>query len=177
MIRAALARRVVHIAVGGGAFLLPLLAWQTSLCICMAAALFNLFVLSRRPWLARADGRGAVGLTAYPLVIALLLLLFRDDYAPVQAAWVAMAVGDGLAPLLAVRGTEWAWNTRKSWVGSGAAFCVCALVLLALLPPPLALAAAAAGCIAESLPLPWDDNLSVPLAAASALCVVRWSCA
>jgi uncharacterized protein (TIGR00297 family) len=138
----------------------------------LVAALFNGAVLARWKSLARPDGSGAIGLAAYPLTLTVLVLLFREDFVPVQVAWIAMAVGDGLAPVLRARGPAWGWNERKSLLGSAAAFAVAGMAMLAVAPWPVALAAAIVACIAESLPLDLDDNVAVPLAAAAACSAV-----
>lgn len=171
--RGPLLRRCLHVALGGGAFLLPLVSWQVSLVACTVGAAFNALVLPRMKWVPREDGAGTLGLVLYPLVLALLLVFFRSDFVPVQAAWICMAVGDGLAPLLAVQAVPWPWNRRKSVVGSVCAYAMSGLVLMAVLPWPLALCAALAGCLVESLPLRVDDNLLVPLASALAVCFMR----
>ena len=80
-------------------------------------------------------------------------------------------------PAASIVGTRWGGGmaggggTRKSWVGSAAAWAAAAAVLMSLrLPMQAALAGAFAAAAAERIPRPFDDNLVV----APAVAVVTW---
>ena len=175
-------RRLVHTGLGAGAFLLPVLGWEVVGALALAAIPFNLWLLRDVPLLCRlqrAGGSGNRALVFYPLAVLILVLAFRDDHAPIQAGWLALAVGDGLAPVLSnvmVR-MPWPWNRRKSAAGAVAAFALATLAMMPLMPWPVAAAAGCAGLAAESLPAPIEDNLSVPAASSLAawLVMVAWT--
>ncbi len=163
---AALARRCVHTALAGGAFLLPLIAWWVAAGALVLAALFNAAVLAPRGWLARRDGPGTRGLVLYPLVLALLTLVFQERCFTVQCAWFALAVGDGLAPLFRHGGLSWPWRRDKEIGASVLAYALAILLMLSVVAWPVALAAGVSGMLAETAPPALDDNLTVPVAAA-----------
>ena len=170
------ARRLVHVGLGGLAWFLPLVSWKVAAIVFLLGTLANAFLLPRlpafrllmRPSSPEGDPGGLRGLVLYPLVLLGLTLLFRDREEPVIAAWLAMALGDGLAPLLAhaFGGPAWPWNARKRILPSCLAFGVSVLAMVTLLPPATALWAGTLGLLGESLPGPVDDNLTVPLLAA-----------
>ncbi len=164
----------MHVALGSGAWMLPVLGWPAVAGLCAFGLLFNLFLLHRLPWTRElqrpGDGGGRSGLVLYPLVLLALVLVFRTDHAPVQAGWVALALGDGLAPLAGtlLPGPKWPWNRSKSVAGTAAAFTVAWAALSTLICPWEAAVCMAAGALADSAPGVVDDNLSIPVAAATA---------
>ncbi len=116
------------------------------------------------------------------LVLAALLTLYIVPQKQVAIAALSfMVVGDTAAALV---GRRWG-RTRffgKSLEGSGAAFiaCVIAGAIILYLPPPaehalpaltwpIVLAGAFFATVFEALPIPLDDNFSVPLAAGIAM--------
>lgn len=156
---------------------------------CLVAFLFNWLVLPRltKRQLERDHelARGySLGILLYPAVLFLLSLVFFNVQVFLVVAWSAMAFGDGLAGLVgsSVGGPKLAWNRDKSWAGF-AAFAILGTALtfgwLYLLPqatlldgtPQRWLVAVASGCLAaawvETLPGTVDDNLVVPITAAS----------
>ncbi|MCU0241177.1 MAG: DUF92 domain-containing protein [Vicinamibacteria bacterium] len=178
-----IARKAVHIGMGGFAFALHHLTWQQACACALAAFLFNRFVLSRiggrHLWRGVDRERGyPFGILVYPLAIAALILAFRHDLSLVAAVWSMIAFGDGLASLAGQLwgGPRLPWNPAKSWTGF-AAFVVCGSLgaiatmgyvrglELATWPALLALTVPLALCCAlvESLPTTLDDNLTVPL--------------
>jgi uncharacterized protein (TIGR00297 family) len=184
-------RKLLHVAVGGFAFLLRVLSWPQAALMATAAFVHNWLVLprigGRGLWRAEEHGAGyARGMLLYPLSVLGLILWFRADLWMAAAAWGILAFGDGLASLAgqALGGPRLPWNPRKGWAGS-LAFVVFGTVGAALLTAwtlrlPLASAASpwilglmlplALFCAAvESLDTTLDDNLTVPLAAAVAL--------
>jgi uncharacterized protein (TIGR00297 family) len=184
-------RKLLHMAVGGFAFLLRFLTWPQAALMAVLAFLHNWLVLPRigGKGLWREDEHGAGyarGILIYPAAVLGLVLWFREDLWMAAAAWGVLAFGDGMASLLgqALGGPRLPWNPRKGWAGS-VAFVVFGTIGASLLtawtlrlPPgsmfsprilglmlPLALFCA----LVESLPTTLDDNLTVPLAAALAL--------
>lgn len=125
------------------------------------------------------------GKIAYAAMVLVLLLLFRGRLFVAAGAWAVMAFGDGAATLAGRRwgGAPVPWNRKKTLAGSLAFVLAGALACAALLKwvnYPLGdftvafclmagLLAAGAGALVESLPLPVDDNVSVPVTAAAVL--------
>ena len=191
-----LKRKLVHVGVGGFAFLLRFLTWPQAALMALAALLFNWQVLPRiggkRLWRGSDQERGyARGILLYPASVLALILFFHsdEDLWKVAAVWGVLAFGDGMATLLgqAVGGPRLPWNRDKGWVGFLAFLVFGTLgagVLMAWtlrLPVasaldgrvlaivlPLALVCA----LAESVPTTLDDNLTVPLVGAAFIALV-----
>jgi uncharacterized protein (TIGR00297 family) len=186
-----LKRKVVHMAVGGFAFLLRWLTWPQAALMALSALLFNWRVLpllgGRALWRDGERGSGyALGILLYPASVLCLVLLFREQLWMAAAIWAVLAWGDGMASLVGqgVRGPALPWNPRKGWAGTlafvvfgaaGAAVLIGWTLRLPvsswgsahilLLAVPLALFCA----LVESLPTTLDDNVTVPLAGAVVL--------
>lgn len=180
-----LRRKLLHVAVGGFAFLLRFLTWPQAAVMAVAAFLFNWQVLprvgGRELWRGGDRARGySLGMLLYPLSVLALILAFGADLWKAAAVWGVLAFGDGAASLLgqAFGGPRLSWNPRKGWVGflsfvlfgaTGAAILTAWTlrepVSLALSPPVLGLALAIAllGALVETIPTTLDDNLTVPL--------------
>jgi uncharacterized protein (TIGR00297 family) len=185
------ARKLVHVAVGGFAFLLRFLTWRQAAVMAASAFAFNLYLLprigGRGLWRATERQRGfPIGILLYPVAVLALVLVFRHELWIAAAVWGILAFGDGMATVvgMAVGGPRLPWNPAKGWAGS-LAFVLCgtlgASVLLAwtlrlpiasavsprilVLTLPLAVLCA----LVESAPTTLDDNLTVPLAGAIAL--------
>ncbi|RMF73785.1 MAG: DUF92 domain-containing protein [Acidobacteria bacterium] len=186
------ARRAVHIGMGAFAFALHWLSWPTAAACAGLALLHNAFVLPRygRRGLFRGAARER-GLDAaivfYPASVLLLILALRERLDLVAAAWMFMAVGDGLAGLvgqaLGARSGALPWNPRKSWAGTaafviaGVPASVAALWFVSGTAPTMQEAVAClvtgiAVAVLESLESGIDDNLLVPLAAGGLLWVL-----
>ncbi len=187
-------RQLLHIAMGVFALLLRYIAWWEGVILAGAAIAFNLFALPRIAGrhLYR-DGESArrytSGIILYPVSIALLLYMFPDRRDIVAGAWGVLAFGDGMATIVGrhVGGPRIPWNRDKSFAGSAAlvlfggaagAF-LCWWCRPVIVPPPYAwftfgapFAAALAAAAVETIPIKLDDNVSVPIAAAS---VLWWS--
>jgi dolichol kinase len=168
MKRAELLRRAVHVAIGLGAYLVPVVGVGTALALAIAAVPANALLLPRLPGLRsviRDDGSGTRAIWLYPLSCAVLLATFHETPRFAQAGWLALGLGDGLAPFVAmlVRGPAWPWNPRKRILVSAFAGLIAGAAVLPLLPVPAALAVALAGTLADGLPL--EDNLTWPLMA------------
>ena len=184
-------RKLVHIAVGGFAFLLRDLTWPQAVALAGGAFLFNLLLLPRiggkRMWREHEHGRGyPLGILLYPLAVLALILVFRDRLELAAALWGILAFGDGMASLVgqALGGPRLPWNPRKGWAGFLAFVFFGALGASVLmgwtlwLPPSawasswilgLTIPVAVFSGLVESLPTTLDDNLTVPLAGAVAL--------
>lgn len=180
-----LARKLVHIGVGGLAFAVAPLGLRGAVACAVAAIFHNAVLLprygGRRLWRDAESARGhSLGIVLYPVAVLLLLLLFHRRLEVAAAAWGLLAFGDGTASLVGMtlgRGNPLPWNPRKSWAGTlaftlfGGAFA--ALLLLWTAPgryePGFAVAigfaAATLAALVESLPVGLDDNLGVPLLA------------
>jgi uncharacterized protein (TIGR00297 family) len=184
-------RKLVHIAVGGFAFLLRYLTWPQAVAMAAAAFAFNLYLLprigGRGLWRVPDERRGfPIGILLYPLAVLVLVLVFRNELWMAAAVWGILAFGDGMATLvgLAAGGPRLPWNEEKGWAGT-LAFFVCGAVAASILAAwtlrlplasafgarilvlavPLALLCA----VVESAPTTLDDNLTVPLTGALAL--------
>jgi uncharacterized protein (TIGR00297 family) len=184
--RVELARKGVHVAMGGFAALLRWLDWKQAAAAALLALAFNLFVLPRAGGghlLREGDlKRGyPIGILLYPVVVLLLILAFRDRLALAAAGWAYLAFGDAAATLAGTTlgRAKLPWNERKSWVGLLAYVVVGgagAILLYGFVsrraPAPYEIGAlvfaAVAGAAVESLPSELDDNLVAPLVAAAA---------
>ena len=173
-------RRWIHFGFGLCILLLPWLQRWGGVAVAAAAVLYNALLapgLGLDRAYRRKGERWLSGLTSYPLAVLLLLLLTPLEVA--AGAWAVLATLDPVAATVGSRcprpGVP--FNRRKSLTGTLAG-CVagtlgCALALTYMGVEGVwgpALCAAAAGALAESLPLPFDDNL--PVAAASALALL-----
>jgi uncharacterized protein (TIGR00297 family) len=178
-----LARKLVHMAVGGIAFAVRPLGPLGAVACAAAAVVHNAFLFplygGRKLWRAGETSSGyALGIVLYPVTVLLLLLLYWNRLEVAAAVWGILAFGDGMAgiagPALG-RSNPLPWNPRKSWAGS-LAFLLFggagAFALLQWTAPgryetgfALAVAAAVAAfaAVLESLPQGLDDNFGVPL--------------
>lgn len=166
-------RRLVHLTMGLPALGMPWLSWQALLAAALLGAVVNTQILpharATRRWFR--DGETWGGIAFYPLVVASLLLVFRERTFIVAGAWLAMAFGDSAAAAFGRRFpiTKWRWNAAKS-VGGSAAFLLMAFAGLLLarwrhdgfteVGLGVLAAAAAAAALVESLPARLDDNLT-----------------
>src|SRR5215510_8449969 len=119
-----LKRKVVHVAVGGFAFLLRYMEWPHAVAMAAGAFLHNWLLLPRYGgkalWREEEQARGyARGILLYPLAVLALVLFFHDDLWMAAALWGILAFGDGMASLVgqAVGGPRLPWNERKGWAG------------------------------------------------------------
>jgi uncharacterized protein (TIGR00297 family) len=194
-----LARKLVHMGVGGIAFALRFLGPLGSAACALGAVLFNYAVLPRvggkRLWRDVEAGRGhAIGILLYPVAVLLLVLLFWRRLEVAAAAWGILAFGDGMASVagMTLGSRKLPWNARKSWAGTLAYVLFGTLgagILLQWTAPGrydatfawlVALAAALLAAALESLPEGLDDNLGVPLVSALFLAALlltdgRWA--
>jgi dolichol kinase len=177
-------RKVYHISAGLSALGLPFLGWPTMAALMLGACLMNWKLLprlgGRSLWRGAERARGySLGLTLYPLAIAVLCLVFQAELWRIAAVWGVLAFGDGMSSLvgMTVGGPRLPWNLRKSWSGLaafvlfgtlGAALLVSWVELISFRawasPPVLGtvLLLALVCAVVESLPIKVDDNLSIP---------------
>ncbi len=185
------ARKLIHIAAGGFAFLLRDLTWAQAIALGAAACVFNAAVLPRIGgkglWRGSELARGAApGILFYPLAVLGVVLLFPDEPWIAAAVWGILAFGDGTASLLgqALGGAKLPWNERKSWSGFlafivfGTLGSACLAAWTQRLPlvdawhtglGVLMLLVVVACALVETLPTTLDDNITVPVVGASLL--------
>ncbi|MEJ2084673.1 MAG: DUF92 domain-containing protein [Acidobacteriota bacterium] len=180
-----LLRKSVHIATG---LLVVSLRWLDPLVlvpVAIAGLLFNSLVLPRHDggWLWRPAEKAAgsaIGIVSYPLMVLVLLLVFRRQPEVIATAWGLLAFGDGAA---AIGGQLWGgrrlpWNRRKSWsgllsfwlVGASAVWCLVSWVTPGVDHGGYLVVCAAvtglAAAFVESSSQRLDDNIAVPLISA-----------
>jgi uncharacterized protein (TIGR00297 family) len=180
-----LARKLVHMAVGGIAFAVRPLGFWGSIACAVTAILHNLVVFplygGKRLWRSHEAERGqALGIVLYPVAVLLLLLVFRNRLEVAAAAWGILAFGDGMASLVGMsigRSNPLPWNPKKSWAGTLAYALfggLGAAILLVWTAPgrysltfaiAIAFVAALVAALFESQAQGLDDNLGVPLVA------------
>jgi uncharacterized protein (TIGR00297 family) len=186
-----LRRKLLHMAVGGFAFVLRYLSWPQAALCALGAFLFNWQVLprlgGRQLWRGPEHQRGyPLGILLYPLSVLGLVLLFHDRLWMAAAIWAVLAWGDGMATLagLWLGGPRLPWNPDKGWAGS-LGFVLFGTLGATLLIPwtqglafaqvdwfatgGLALGLAIACALVESAPTTLDDNFTVPLTGAIVL--------
>lgn len=174
-------RKSLHIAFGFGAFTLKWLPWYAAAGVCVVAILGNWLVLHRvvGRGVARHERGFDAGIMLYPVMVLLLIVVFRDRLHYAAIGWAILAFGDGVATLAgkSLRIASLPWNRDKSWGGFLACFLAGAIAGTAVAywmdyrAPIVVLIAALAAAITESLPLRVDDNVTVPIAAATALVI------
>ena len=186
------ARQIVHIGFGLCALLLRWLAWFEATLLAALAVTFNMYGLHRvggaRLFRANERGRWRIksGIVLYPVSVLGLLLLLPSRPDIVAAAWGVLAAGDGAATLVGrhIPLLPLPWNRHKS-AGGTLAFVlfgtVAAVFLLwwcsdRVMPPaywwfPLVagVAGAALAAAVETIPISFDDNVSVAATAATVM--------
>jgi len=122
--RSELARKSVHIGMGGFALALRWLTPLQAATAAAAAIVFNLLLLHRLTGQSllrehEKKDRFSFGVAVYPTVVLALILVFFRRLELAAAVWALLAFGDGMATLvgLAVRGPKLPWNQDKSWAG------------------------------------------------------------
>lgn len=187
-------RKVVHMGVGGFAFLLRFLAWPQAAALAGGAFLFNWLVLprigGRKLWRGPEQAKGyPLGILLYPLSVLGLVLAFRDELWMAAVVWGLLAFGDGMASVVgqAVGGPALPWNAKKGWAGFLAfvVFGTLGASLLAAWTLGLPWSAAASAFIlritlplailcalVESAATTLDDNLTVPLVGGVAIALL-----
>jgi dolichol kinase len=166
-------RRVAHVLVGLLAYVAPYVGFEIALFGSLFAFVANFFFLDRLPYLSKVGrvARGSRGVWAFPLTIALLLVVFRERLWIAQAGWLAVGLGDGTTPLFArfLRGgPRWPTRPEKRLLPSLFGGVVAAAAIAPIAPSfGVACASAACGLLAEALPRRIDDNFGWPIFAAA----------
>lgn len=174
-------RKSLHILFGLGAVTLKWLPWPVAAGVCVMAIAGNWLVLHRivGRGVARHERGYDAGIVLYPVMVLLLILVFRNHLHYAAIAWVLLAFGDGVATLAAkaVRIAPLPWNRQKSWGGllafvlAGTAGGLAIAYWMEFREPWVVVLAAVAAGVVESLDLGIDDNVTVPVAAAVALVI------
>jgi uncharacterized protein (TIGR00297 family) len=178
-------RQSIHMAVGLLIVLLRFLDYWALLCVALSGILFNLFFLPRLiPSIMRGVSGDRRGVVFYPIAITTLLIAFPNQKEIIAGAWAILSIGDGMATLVGRMGKPFPlrWNAKKTTQGTlaclvfGAAACYLAIFFVC---PELrgdwerwlvgSVLAAVLAAWVESLPLPINDNLTVPATAAAVL--------
>ena len=177
-------RKLTHIAIGFCAILLRWLTPYQAAAVAAVAIVFNWLVLPRvgGKTIARTSRGTDFGLVVYPAVVLVLILLFRDQPVIAGMAWVILAFGDGAATLIGrgLGGRSLPWNADKTIlgffgfieIGLPAAYAISLWLSDAPTVLPrfvIVTIAVILAAIVESLPLGIDDNISIPVVAASTL--------
>jgi len=178
-------RQSVHMAAGLLIVLLRFLPYWLLLCVCLGGLLFNLFFLPRLiPSIMRGISGDRRGVVFYPIAITVLVLLFPHHPHIIAGAWAILSFGDGMATLVGKLGRPMPlrWNPAKTSQGTIACFIasgLAAMFFVFFIQPDLMddwkrwvaaiWVAAALAAWVESLPLPVNDNLTVPFSAAAVL--------
>ena len=181
-------RQLVHALLVLPVLTLPYLSQIEATLIALVAVAMNSFLLPRLKFtrsLFRPGEKRLGGIVIYPLTIGGVIFLSPESLYPwvPAAAWVTLSIGDALATSVGQRmsSPRLPWNANKSILGSFAFLCGTSVAVSGLLlywdfTPMAALRwgglAAIVGTLTESLPLPWDDNWTVPIVTALALGVL-----
>ena len=176
-------RKSLHIGFGLFALTLRWLPWWLAAGVAVSAVVSNWLVLHKivGTTISRHERGWDGGIILYPLMVALLIVVFRDDLHIAGLAWATLAFGDGFATIVgkSLGGRRLPWNGDKTWSGFLGfivfGFIGAYLVSWYLSDEPtwwprwaIVLITVVAGGIAESLPLHVDDNITVPVASAIA---------
>lgn len=182
-------RKFLHVAIGFGALILRpdligWLNWRIAAGICLFAAVANWLLLHRLVGkaVARHERGWDAGIVLYPLAVGALIGIFNWHIELAAIGWAILAFGDGFATIVgrAMPIAPLPWNRAKSFggliafivFGAAASFGVAWWFWrLEELVPAIVLAVASAALV-ETLPLGVNDNITVPLASATALAVI-----
>lgn len=115
-------RKVVHATMGLFALALPFLSLWQAMALATTAFLFNLLVLPRllgHRFQTERQGGGDTGVLVYPLVVLVLLGVYRHAGELAAFGWGVLAFGDALAGVV---GQKWGrkplpWHSGKTWEG------------------------------------------------------------
>ncbi len=181
------ARKAVHCGSGLFSLFLRILSWKVAAAAALAAFLFNVLALPRLGGrgLLREEEEGrthSAGILVYPVVVLILILLWRDRLEIAAAGWALLAFGDAAAALagMSLGGPRLSWNRKKSLVGLFAYVLVGSLTAALVFgfvrhipaSPAELLAivlASLVGAAVESLPAELNDNILPPLVGAGSL--------
>lgn len=173
-----LLRKALHVGFGLLAFSLKWLPWTVAAGVAAAAVIGNWLVLHRvvGKRVARHERGFDAGILLYPLMVLLLIVVFRDRLEIAAVGWAILAFGDGLATIAGrmMRIAPLPWNPDKSWGGflgfliPGAAAAYGVAMFFGS-STTAALIAVVVAAFVESIDTGVDDNVTVPVAAALVL--------
>ncbi|HEY0143959.1 MAG TPA: hypothetical protein VGF48_23940 [Thermoanaerobaculia bacterium] len=194
MTRGELMRKLYHMNGGTPAWFIRFMRPTTLVGFAVWMLILNYFIMPRfangkRFWKwdvfwrsnERASGKPTGILLYCWIVFGLTIVFFRSPWMT-AAVWGVMAYGDGMATIIGrlAGGPKVPWNASKGIAGTLAFFVFGSVAVAGLIAwnradvlflgaLPLAAALCAISALVESLPLPWDDNITVPVSAAVAL--------
>lgn len=117
------------------------------------------------------EERHPTGATYYVLACWLTILVF--DRTVAAAALLVLACGDTAASIVGQALGGYQLAKGKTVSGTGAFLVAAFLVTLPFFPPAIALGGAAIAAVTECLPLPLDDNITIPLVAGISFTLLR----
>ncbi|MEO8378346.1 MAG: hypothetical protein ABI779_01660 [Acidobacteriota bacterium] len=188
-----IARKIFHINGGTPTWFIRFLRPTTLIAFTLFLLILNKYIMPRladgrrfwhweRFWRESERKKGTPsGILVYCVSVLVLSIIFFQHKWMIAAIWGVLAYGDGMAELAGrgLRGPTLPWNRNKHWTGSSAFVLFGGLTASALMAwtthgaftaaLPLGFALATICAIAESLPIPMDDNITVPLTGAIAL--------
>jgi len=188
-----IARKLFHINGGTPTWFIRFLRPTTLIAFTLFLLILNRYIMPRiangrtfwhweRFWKESERKKGSPsGILVYCVSVLVLSIVFFQAKWMIAAIWGVLAYGDGMAELAGrgLGGPKLPWNSRKSWTGSGAFIFFGGLTASALMAwttrgafvsaLPLGFALASICAMVESLPLPIDDNITVPITGAIAL--------
>jgi len=186
--RGELFRKAYHIQAGFAAFAMRAVSMNFIIVLMSILLLWNTFIWRVLPakymtiWRPTERTKGMPsGILLYCMSVLALCGIFYNHKWMAATIWGVLAFGDGMATIIgrAAGGARLPWNRNKGWWGSLTFLVFGTLSAAALIAwslhgsfvgaLPLAAALAAICAFAESLPLPVDDNLTVPFVGAIAL--------
>ncbi|MEE9595026.1 MAG: hypothetical protein V3V92_06465 [Candidatus Hydrothermarchaeales archaeon] len=120
-----------------------------------------------------APGKGAL---SFFLGALLTLVIFGFNINVVSAGIAILAFGDSVSTLVGKNFGKHKiqYNNMKSWEGTLSGIIFAAVGASLILKPEIAIIGAVAGMMIESLPLDFDDNISVPIGASAAMSLVLY---
>ncbi len=179
-------RQWVHISMLLFALLFRFIDAPWAFLCAMTAFIHNILLLPKyAPHLFRSKESLLQGIAVYPLLVAILVVLFPERIELAGGAWAILAFGDGFSTLFGRQKplVPIPWNPDKS-LGGFLAFVIMASIGAFLImswiddvqtPLHLLMISVCAAFVAgvfETLPLPWDDNVLVALSSAITLALV-----
>ncbi|HLC69217.1 MAG TPA: hypothetical protein VJH24_05230 [Candidatus Bilamarchaeaceae archaeon] len=169
-------RQLVHI--GMGSLFIAIVFWlgRTALLtlsffsLIIGSLLINMAFQGKRffliEWAEKFERRGVqfpgYG-SAWYMVGVLLLASFLTDRTEIASGILLLGLSDGLSTIIgSLSHAKLPYNPKKSWEGS-LIFFLSGLITFSWIGPS-AIALAFVAALVESLPLPLDDNVTVPIA-------------
>ena len=128
----------------------------------------KLFLKLFKPLLRPHEQKGALtGATFY--IISTLLCIFLFDKSIAIVCIFFIVLGDAAAALIGRKWGKIKLIGNKSLEGSAACFGICAITTLFWINPIVGLTGAFVATLVELLPIPIDDNLTMPLIAGAVM--------